>query len=58
VAIEAVEAEAVVEQNAKSATLATCSLRARGSGTPSQPAIQNDGSFSRETLGRYIPSCR
>ena len=41
-AIEAVEAEAVVEQNAKSATLASCSLRARGSVTPSQPANQND----------------
>jgi hypothetical protein len=42
-AIEAVEAEAVVEQNAKSATLASCSLRARGSATPSQPANQYDG---------------
>jgi hypothetical protein len=42
-AIEAVEAEAVVEKNAKSATLASCSLRARGSVTPSQPANQNDG---------------
>ena len=42
-AIEAVEAEAVVEQNAKSATLASCSLRASGSATPSQPANQNNG---------------
>jgi hypothetical protein len=42
-AIEAVEAEAVVEQNAKSATLASCSLRARGAATPSQPANQYDG---------------
>ena len=42
-AIEAVEAEAVVEQNAKSATLASCSLRARGAVTASQPANQNDG---------------
>jgi hypothetical protein len=38
-AIDAVEAEAMVEQNAKSATLASSSLRAR---TPSQPANQND----------------
>jgi hypothetical protein len=41
-AIEAVEAEALDEQNAKSATLARCSLRARGSVAPSQPANQND----------------
>jgi hypothetical protein len=41
-AIEAVEAEAVVEQNAKSSTLASSSLRAGGSVTPSQPANQND----------------
>jgi hypothetical protein len=40
-AIEAVEAEAVGEQNAKSATLASASLRARAV-TPSQPANQND----------------
>jgi hypothetical protein len=39
-AIEAVEAEAVVEQNAKS-TLGS-SRRARGSVTPSQAATQND----------------
>jgi hypothetical protein len=38
-AIDAVEAEAMVGQNAKSATLASSSLRAR---TPSQPANQND----------------
>jgi hypothetical protein len=41
-AIEAVEAEALVEQNAKSATLANSSLRARGSVTPSHSANQND----------------
>jgi hypothetical protein len=40
-AIEAVEAEALVEQNAKS-TLGSSSHRARGSVTPSQPATQND----------------
>src|ERR1700691_4050781 len=34
-AIEAVEADAVVEQNAKSATLGSCSLRARGAVTAS-----------------------
>jgi hypothetical protein len=45
-AIEAVEAEAVVEQNAKSATLASCSLRARGPVTTNQPANQNDGARS------------
>jgi hypothetical protein len=38
-AIDAVEAEAVVELNAKLATPASSSLRAR---TPSQPANQND----------------
>jgi hypothetical protein len=38
-AIDAVEAEAMVELNAKSATPASSSLRAR---TPSQPANQND----------------
>jgi hypothetical protein len=41
-AIEAVEAEAVGEQNAKSATLSSSSLRTRGSVPPSQPANQND----------------
>jgi hypothetical protein len=41
-AIEAVETEAVDEQNAKASTLAGSSLRARGSVTPSQPANQND----------------
>jgi hypothetical protein len=41
-AIEAVEAEAVGEQNAKLATLASSSLRGRGLVTPSQPANQND----------------
>jgi hypothetical protein len=40
-AIEAVEAEAVVEQNAKS-THGSSSLRARGLVTPSQPANQDD----------------
>jgi hypothetical protein len=50
-AIEAVEADAVVEQNAKSATLASCSLRARGSVTPSQPANQNDG--ARRSLAHF-----
>jgi hypothetical protein len=43
-AIDAVEAEAMVEQNAKSATLASSSLRAR---TPSQLANQNDGDWRR-----------
>jgi hypothetical protein len=42
-AIEAVEAEAVAEQNVKSATLASASLRARGSVRRSQPANKNDG---------------
>jgi hypothetical protein len=41
-AIEAVEAEAVVEQDAKSATLVGSSLRTRGLARPSQPANQND----------------
>jgi hypothetical protein len=40
-AIEAVEAEAVLEQNAKLAPLATLSLRASVSVTPSPPANQN-----------------
>jgi hypothetical protein len=40
-AIEAVEAEAVVEQNAKS-TLGSSPHRARGSVTPSQPPNEND----------------
>jgi hypothetical protein len=40
-AIEAVEAEAVIEQNAKS-TLGSSSHHARGSVTPSQPPNQND----------------
>jgi hypothetical protein len=41
-AIEAVEAEEVREQNARLATLASSSLRARVSVTPSQPANQNN----------------
>src|SRR5712691_10698363 len=40
-AIEAVEAETVCEQNAKLATLATSPLRANVSVTPSPPATQN-----------------
>jgi hypothetical protein len=44
-AIEAVEAETVLEQNAKSATLANASLRARGSVRLSQPANKNDGAY-------------
>jgi hypothetical protein len=49
-AIEAVEAEAVVEQNAKSATLASCSLRARGSVAASNPANQYETRRSLATL--------
>jgi len=41
-AIDAVEAEAVGEQNAKFATHASSSLHARGLVTPSQAANQND----------------
>jgi hypothetical protein len=41
-AIDAVEAEVAVKQNAKSATHISSSRRARGSVTPSQPANQND----------------
>ena len=41
-AIEAAEAEAVVEQDAKLATLVGSSLRTRGLVRPSQPANKND----------------
>jgi hypothetical protein len=49
-AIDAVEAEALGEQNAKFATRASSSLRAKGLVTPSQPANENDE--ARRSLAR------
>jgi hypothetical protein len=52
-AIEAVEAEAVREQNAKLATPATFSLRPRVSVVPSAPANQNGLGW----VGSVLPRC-